>query len=114
MDDIALVVGILADALQVPVSTEIPPTRPKRLVMVALSGDLSDEFIHRPRIMLTCWGESDADAHGLAMSAWHALADAASTHDLLSYVALETMSRDEWTSTGQARYLVQLDLTINT
>lgn len=114
MDDIAMVVGILAGALQVPVSTEMPPTRPNRCVMVSLTGDLSDEFIHRPRIGLTVWGTSDADAHGLAMSALYALGDAAQDHDLLSAVSLESMSRDEWTATGAARYLVQLDLTINT
>ena len=117
MDDIKLVVGALkgATSLQgVPISTEIPPTRPKRYIAVALIGDISDTLIHRPRVMLTVWGESDADAHGLAVTAFHALADAAQDHDLLSYVALESMSRDEWTATGQARYIVQLDLTINT
>lgn len=113
-DDTALVVGILADALAVPVSTEVPAQRPQRFVMVSLTGDTSDEFIHRVRYGLTVWGESDADAHGLAMSAWHALTDAAQDHDLLSAVGLDSMSRDEWTATGAARYLVQLDLIINT
>ena len=49
----------------------------------------------------------------MALSAWHALTDAAQTHDLLSSADLQTMSRDEWTATGQARYLVEIDLTIN-
>ena len=113
-DATALVVGILADALAVPVSTEVPAQRPQRFVMVSLNGDTSDEFIHRVRYGLTVWGESDADAHGLAMSAWHALTDAAQDDDLLSAVGLDSMSRDEWTATGSARYLVQLDLIINT
>lgn len=117
MDDIKLVVGILKDAtslLGVPISTEIPPTRPKRYIAVALIGDMSDPLIHRVKFLLTVWGESDLDAHGLAVSAWHALTDAAQDHDTLSHVSLESMSRDEWTATGQARYIVQLDLTINT
>lgn len=113
-DDTALVVGILADALDVPVSTEVPQQRPQRFVMVSLTGDTSTQFIHSVRYGLTVWGTTDADAHGLAMSAWHALADAAQDHELLSAVGLDSMSRDEWTATGAARYLVQLDLIINT
>ena len=113
MDDIALVVGILSDALDVPVSTEVPPTRPERHITVALIGDQSDELIRRPRVSLTVWGSSDMDAHGLAVSAVHELADAALSHDLLSAVELESMSRDEWTRDGQSRYLAELNLTIN-
>lgn len=70
-------------------------------------------LLRRPTVALTVWGRTDADAHGLAVSAVHALAEAAQTHDLLSSADLQTMSRDEWTSTGQARYLVEVDLTIN-
>lgn len=114
-DDIALVVDVLSAALPaVPVSTEVPQNRPQRLIMVALAGDASDRFIRRPTISLTVWGMSDEDAHGLALSAWHAISDACLEHDLLSFCELETMSRDEWTATGQSRYLVQLNLTINT
>lgn len=113
MDDIALVVGVLADALPVPVSTEIPPTRPERFVSVALVGDQSDELIRRPTVSLTVWGSSDMDAHGLAVSAVHALADAAQTHPLLSSATLQTMSRDEWSRDGQSRYMAEIDLVIN-
>lgn len=113
MDDIALVVGILRDALDVDVSTEVPSDRPTRFVSVALTGDQSDMFLRRPTVSLTVWGRTDADAHGLALSALHALTDAAKTHDTLSSVDLQTMSRDEWTATGQSRYLVEVDLTIN-
>lgn len=115
MDDIALVVGILQDAFPtVPVSTEVPSTRPTRLITVDLTADASDELMHRPTISLMVWGTSDADAHSLALSALHALSEASMTHDLLSAVSLQTMARDEWSGTGQARYLVQIDLTINT
>lgn len=113
MDDIAMVVGILADALPVPVGTEIPPTRPQRMVCVSLTADDSTELLHHITVTLMVWGTSDVDARGLATSAVHALTDAAKTHDLLSSAELETMSRDEWTATGQARYLAQLDLIIN-
>lgn len=113
-DDIALVVDLLQDAFPtVPVSTEIPATRQTRFINVALTADQSDMFIRRPTVALTVWGRTDADAHGLALSAFHVLADAAQTHELLSSADLQTMSRDEWTNTGQARYLVEVDLTIN-
>ena len=115
MDDIALVVGILQGAFPtVPVSTEVPASRPSRFITVSLTGDQSDVLIHRPTVSLTVWGTTDADAHGLAVSAFHALADAANTHPLLSSADMQTMARDEWTNTGQARYLVEIDLTINT
>lgn len=113
MDDIAIVVGILTDALSVPVSTEVPAERPQRMVCVSLIADQSDEFIHRPTVALMVWGRSDVDARGLATSAVHALTDAAKTHDLLSSADLQTMSRDEWLRNGQARYLAEIDLTIN-
>ena len=117
MDCIALVVSLLKAATElagVPISTEIPPTRAGRFVVVGLTGDESDLLILRPRVMLTVWGNTDADAHGLAVTAYHVLAEAAQTHDSLSFVELESMSRDEWTANGQSRYAVQLNLTINT
>lgn len=114
MDATELVVSILAEALDVPVSTEVPATRPDRLVTVDLSGDQSDEFVLRPRYALTCWGASDKDAHGIALSAVQALQEAALDHPHLFAAQLETMSREEWSRTGQSRYLCEVDLTINT
>lgn len=114
MDTTELVIGILSDALDVPVSTEVPMQRPDRLAMVALDGDASDGFILRPRYAITCWGASDLDAHGIALSALHALADAARDHPLLSHASMESMARDEWARDGQARYVLTVDLTINT
>ena len=114
MDAIELAVGILSDELTVPVSTEIPPTRPQRMVAVTLDADYSTEQLTRVNLGLTCWGTSDRDAHGIAMSAVDVLRDAALDHDLLSACQLETMARDEWTKTGQARYFASVVLTINT
>ena len=118
-DPIEMVVGILSDALDATVSTEMPGTAkspaslPCRYVMVALAGDMSTELLLMPRMALTCWGTSDRDAHSLAVSAWQALAEAATEHPLLSSCQLETMSRDEWGNTGASRYFMELDLTIN-
>lgn len=114
MDCIELTVGILARELEVPVSTEVPQNRPGAFVLVDLVGDYSDEFLLRPRIGLTVWGETDRVAHTLAMSCVDVLRDAALDHPYLSAAQLETMSREEWTRTGQARYLVEINLTVNT
>lgn len=114
MDTTKLVVDLLAEALSVPVSTDMPRDRPHRLVLVDLSGDESDPFILRPRYDLTCWGTSDRDARGIALSAVQALQDAALDHPYLSACQLETMSREEWSRNGQGRYLAIVDLVINT
>ena len=113
IDPIALVVGILKAALDVPVSTEIPTDRATRLVTVALDGDESDEFVLRPRVILTCWGATDKDAQRIAVTAIDILREESLDHPYLSSADLETMSRDLWTKTGQSRYLVEMNLTIN-
>ena len=114
MDTTKIVVDILADAMAVPVSTEMPADRPERYVLVDLSGDQSTPYVCRPRYALTCWGTSDVDAHGIAISAVQALQEAAMDHWLLSSCQLETMSREEWSRNGQSRYVAMVDLTINT
>lgn len=113
MDATKLVLDLLSDALSVPVSTDIPRDRPERLVLVDLSGDESTPYLLRPRYDLTCWGTSDKDAKGIAISAVQALQEAALDHPYLSACQLETMSREEWTRNGQGRYLAVVGLVIN-
>lgn len=48
------------------------------------------------------------------MSAVEALWEAAAEHPYLSACQLETLSRDEWSKTGQARYVATVSLVINT
>ena len=114
MDTTALVIGILNDALDVPVQTDIPLQRPSRLVMVMQEGDASDMFLLRPTYSITCWGMSDVDARGIAISCVHALAEASETDEYLSSVEMMGLVRDEWTGTGQARYVLTVTLVINT
>lgn len=114
LDTTAYVVAALKDALDVEVSTEIPQDRPRRLIMVAQVMDESDEFLLRPFYELTCWGQSDRDARNIALSALHALADDAKTSDWLSSIEMGGLLRDEWTKTGQARYVMSLSLVFNT
>ena len=113
IDTTSYVVGVLSDALDVSVQTDIPPERPKRLVMVSQEGDQSDMFLLRPSYAITCWGMSDVDARGIAISALHALTDDALDSKWLSSVDLDGLVRDEWTGTGQARYVMSLSFVFN-
>lgn len=113
MDGVELAVSILKDSLGVPVGTEVPRDRPKRFVLVDLDGDESSPFVLRPRIALTCWGATDKDARGIALSALDTLQEASEDHPYLSDASLETMSREEWSRSGQGRYLALINLTIN-
>lgn len=115
IDTTEIIVGILADALDCPVSTDVPMERPARLAMVSLDGDeRSDRFILRPIYSVTCWGTSDRDAKSIALSALHALSDASETHKWLSAVQLDTLARDEWGRNGQARYMLTVQTVFNT
>ncbi len=113
MNPITLVVGILQDALDVQVLTEMPEDRPGSCVMVSLEGDSSTEVLLRPTIALTCWAASDKAAHELALSAMQALQEEALDHPYLSSIGLESLSREQWSRNGQSRYLAILDMTIN-
>lgn len=114
MDGVELAVSLLKESLEVKVGTEVPRNRPQRFIMVDLDGDESTPYVLRPRIALTCWGASDKDARGIALSALDALQEASEDHPYLSDAALDTMSREEWSRNGQGRYLALINLTINT
>lgn len=114
MDAIEMAGGILQDAFgDVPVSTEIPFNRPERFVAVAMEGGASDGFIATPYLGITCWGTDDHDAQTMAIYATDALRDASLDHPWLSAAQLESLTRDEWTATGQARYYARVRLTVN-
>lgn len=115
MDPVQLTVGILAEAFgEVPVLTEVPRDRPVRLVVASLLSAETDGLVTTALMGITCWGRDDHDAQTMATYAGDALTEAAETHPYLFSASLESWSRDEWTSTGQARYFAQVRLTINT
>lgn len=114
MNPIALVVQLLGESLEVPVSTEVPPQRPERMVIVSLEGDRSDELILRPSVSLMCVGTSDLDAFELSTDAVTALRESAQTHPYLSSVQLNGKAGDRLDRTGEGIYQSLLELTINT
>ena len=116
MDPTQLVIEILAPALTgVKVSTEMPADRPESdYVGVSRNGGYDDPFLLQPRVDLLCWSDSDKHAYDLAMSCIDVLWDAAEDHPYLSAAQLDTLSRDEWSKTGHARYRATVSLVINT
>ena len=118
MDATELTVSLLREAFQdVPVSTELPmgrENRPERLVVVTLVGGPDDGFLYTPLMGITCYGTTDRDAFLMAQYAADTLAEAAMDHPYLSESETESISRDEWTTTGQSRYYAQVRLYINT
>lgn len=114
MDTTKLVIDILSGALVVPVSTDLPQDRPERLVHVSYSGGQQTPFLLMPRYDLMCWGTTPSEAQSIALSAVQALQDAALDHPYLSACQLETLSSEEWSRTGQGRYLAIVELVINT
>jgi hypothetical protein len=114
MDPLLIVLPIIEEAYDdVPVTTEVPRDRPERLVVVTRAGGSTDGFVATPLIGVTCWGRDDHDAQTMARYGFDALAEAAEEHPNLFSADLLSLSRDEWTATGQARYYAEITLTIN-
>lgn len=111
----AIVRDVLASGLSgVPVSTELPPGRPRGpYAMVSRTGGADGEHLDRPIMAIMCWAGSDAAAYSLAMGCRDALVVAAEEHPLLSAAETISLSRDEWAATGAARYMLEMQLTIN-
>lgn len=115
IDETQLCIDVLNQALSdVEVSSELPPEHPRgSYVQVSRTGGDENEWLTMPIMTLICWGKSDVQAKALATDCVHAMAEQAKIDPLLSDSRLITMGRDEWTATGQSRYMVQLKLTIN-
>jgi hypothetical protein len=70
----AVLVGHLADALDVPVSTMIPNPRPSRFVrLLRTGGPATSVVIDQAQITVEAWGDSPVDAALLAAEARAAL-----------------------------------------
>lgn len=114
-DATAITLEVLRDSMpEVEFVTELPPEVPTApTVMVTQTGGTESDFLLEPIITLTCWGKDDPAANALSTDCMHAMSVAAESHPLLSASSLVNKSRDSWTATGQSRYMVQLQLTIN-
>lgn len=98
----------------IPVTSELPFERPEPpMIQISRTGGEEAEFLSKPVMQMLCWGGDDPGAQALCMDAVHALKEAAEGDDALSAVDCQSMSRDEWAPTGEARYRAQLKLVIN-
>lgn len=115
IDAVALTVEELSKRLfNVQVSTEIRDPRPdNKYVMVTLDGLEIKDFLQTATVTLVAWGESDAEANGLALDCVEAMSSAALEHAYLSASKLSAMQRTSWGDDGITRYTVSLLLTIN-
>lgn len=99
---------------KVKVSTDLPPGKCRSpYVMVSRTGGADEDFVDRPIMTIMCWASSDKKAYSLAISCRDALNEAAEDHPLLTSVETISLSRDEWTTTGNARYMLEMQMTIN-
>ena len=120
MDDETNPVAICIDAIatrvpNVTASSEMPPSRDIALpyVQISRTGGAGTDYLDTPIMTLFCWADTDERAYMLAENVKNAVADEAMEHPYLSASSLVSMSRDEWAGDGRARYMLQLQLTIN-
>lgn len=111
-----LVIDVINACLSdVVVSTELPPEGTQSLpyIMVSRTGGTDSEFVLSPVMTLMCWESTDSNAYSLAIAVKEALQKAAEDHPYLSSVEFLSLSRDQWSASGQSRYALQVRLTIN-
>ena len=96
-------------------SSEMPQTRDTSMpyVQVSRTGGGDTEFLDTPIMTLFCWSDTDSKAYMLAENVKNVIADEALDHPYLSASSLISLARDEWAGDGRARYMLQLQLTIN-
>lgn len=108
-------VRIIEEAIGVEASSEMPLDRDAGApyVQVSRTGGEDGEFIDRPIMTLMCWAASDQAAYMLAEDCLRAVKEAAKDDEWMSACEMVSMSRDQWTPAGAARYMLQMRLTIN-
>lgn len=114
-DPTRLCISILKRAFpDIPITSEIPFERPPApLIQISRTGGEDTDFVSKPVMQMLCWGGSDPGSQALCMDAVSALRAAAEEDKVLSSVVCQSVSRDEWTVEGEARYRAQLNLVIN-
>ena len=70
----AALVARLRSVLSVQVGTRVPSSRPDRFVVLSRAGgDRSNLVQSTPRVLVECWGTTDAAAWSLVQDAWAAV-----------------------------------------
>ena len=95
MDVIAEIITYLKQTINVPVSSEVPATRPARFVTVGRVGGQDVELLSNPRVDIDAWGSSDLDASTIGEQVKAAIFALAHTSGLISDVSRSTYYRSD-------------------
>lgn len=72
----AALVAYLRPVLSVQVGTRVPASRPDRFVVLSRAGGQTSNLVQsEPRVLVECWGATDAEAWALVRDTWAAVAD---------------------------------------
>lgn len=91
----AKLIAHLADVLDVPVASEVPESRPARMVCLSRTGGGRTRFVETPRFTVDAWGTSDLDAADLLDVACDALVWAPDSIDELVRVGVSSSYRSD-------------------
>lgn len=110
----ARLVGYLAEALPVSVSTRVPNPRPSRFVRVwRTGGPVTLRVMDRPVVTVEAWGADEVGAHDLAEQARSLLLDGARRRTAgLHTVAVQSMYSDPDPDTGIPRYTITATVSV--
>ena len=95
MDVIAEIITYLKSNMNVPVSSEVPATRPSRFVTVGRVGGSEVELLANPRIDIDAWGTSDLDAATLGETVKTLMWGLAHSSGLISNISRSTFYRSD-------------------
>ena len=105
------IVNYLKDKYDVKVSTEVPSTRPKRLITVSRVGGGGNVYLSTPRIDIDAWGLSDVDAYCMLESITEDMLALPGNSSLISNVEKTTMYRSD--IDGAHRWTASFEITRN-
>ena len=111
MDVIAEIILYLKRTIDVPVSSEVPATRPARFVTVGRVGGSDVELISNPRVDIDAWGSSDLDASTIGETVKAAIFAIVGESSLISDVTRSTYYRSD--IDGYHRYTGTYEFTRN-
>lgn len=96
MDDLlSAIISYLAQKTLLPVSSEIPATRPATFITVGPSGGTFDRFTQRPVYSISAYAASDYAASSLLHDVLEYLLYANETVQLICQVTIQSTYRDD-------------------
>lgn len=95
-DLLSQLIAYLASEMQdVPVSSEVPATKPAAFVVVGPNGGTSDRFVQQPTYSVSAYAGSDFQAASLLEEALILLVASVDAVDLVCQVTIQSSYRDD-------------------